>query len=402
MWTGFVRTLFTFPGYVVDKVKASAEVAQVWLRRDGRMKPRCPQCGACLRVNRTRWQTAKDLPLGPVGCVLLAYEAVQGYCAACRGYATVHPPGIDGHAQATQRLMAYVSQLCRYLPLTHVQQIVPVSAATAYRWDKAWLQAYVPAPDPTGLRILLIDEKAVRTGYGYVTLVMNGETGELLYWAEGKKKESLSPFFARLTPEQQAGIEAVAIDRNGAYYAVVKEFLPHAAVVYDKFHLIQNYHKVIDRVRNEEYREARAEDKEVIKGQRFNLYRNPANLSDAQARRLGTLLAINRNLQTVYVLKDALKRLWGFRYRAWALKYLEKWVGWATESGLPALVKFAQALWRDREEVTAYCRHPITTARLEAFNNTVSRFVHRACGHTDLDYLFLKVRQESLPETLQT
>lgn len=402
MWTRFIRTLFTFGGYVLHKVNANAEVAQVWLRPDKRRTPVCPVCGEVLRGHRTRWQTAKDLPLGPVGLVLVVYEAVQGYCARCPGYVTVHPEGIDPHAQATRRLMAYVSRLCRYMPLSHVQAFVPVSTASAYRWDKRWLETHVPQPNLDGLKVLLIDEKAVRTGYGFVTLVMNGETGELLYWAEGKKKESLTPFFEALSDEQKAGLEAVAIDRNGAYHRVVQEQVPHAAIVYDKFHLIQNYHKALDKVRNAELREAQKEDKDVIKGQRYNLYRNPQNLSAKQARKLKTLLRINENLHTAYLLKDALKRLWSYRYRGWALKYLAAWVDWARESELPALVKFADGLWRDREEVVAYCRHPITTARLEAFNNTVSRLVHRACGHSDLDYLFLKVRQESLQMAQQT
>ena len=331
-----------------------------------------------------------------MGLVQVVYEAVQGYCTGCGGYTTIHPAQVDPHARATRRLMAYVSRLCRFMPLAHVREFVPVSAATAYRWDKAWLQAHLPEPDLEGVRILLIDEKAVRKGHGYVTLVMNGETGELLYWAEGKKKQSLTPFFEGLTEEQKACIEAVAIDRNGAYRQVAREQVPHAAVVYDKFHLIQNYHKMMDRVRRDECREAQKADKEVIQGQRFNLYRNPENLTDKQARRLKDLLQINEKLNTVYVLKEGFQRLWTYRSRGWALRYLEKWVGWAQESAIAPLVQFAQALWRDREEVLAYCRHPITTARLESFNNTVSRLIHRACGHTDVDYLFLKARQESL------
>lgn len=401
MWTSFVRTLFTFKGYVVEKISANAEIVQVSLRRDGRAKPACPQCGARLQGVRRLWQVAKDLPLGPVGLVLVRYEALQGYCAACRGHTTLRPPEIDPHAQATKRLKAFVARLCRYMPLSHVRDVVPVPPATAYRWDKAHLEDTLPAPALDGVRVLLIDEKAVRRHYGYVTLVMDGDTGELLYWAQGKKKESLEPFFAGLTPEQKAGIEAVAIDRNGAYYHVVQEQVPHAAVVYDKFHLVQGYHKVLDRVRNDELRQAQKADKEVLKGQRFNLYRNPERLSDEQARDLQALLAINENLCTAYVLKEALKRLWGYRYRAWALKYLEKWVGWARDSAIPALVEFAEGLWRDRQEVVAYCRHRITTGPLEGFNNTISRLIHRACGIKDLHYLFLKVRQESLSEDLQ-
>jgi hypothetical protein len=68
----------------------------------------------------------------------------------------------------------------------------------------------------------------------------------------------------------------------------------------------------------------------------------------------------------------------------------------AAVSGVEALRAFARSLLRAKEEVLTYCKHGITTARLEAFHNTVSRLIHRACGVRDTGYLFFKLRQESL------
>ena len=92
----------------------------------------------------------------------------------------------------------------------------------------------LPEPDLDTLEILLVDEKSVRKGYGYVTVVLNGLTGELLHMAEGKKKESLESFFS---DKQKASIRAVCSDRNGAYRFVLREKLPGAEVVHDRFHI---------------------------------------------------------------------------------------------------------------------------------------------------------------------
>ena len=48
------------------------------------------------------------------------------------------------------------------------------------------------------------------------------------------------------------------------------------------------------------------------------------------------------------------------------------------------------------QEVLDFCKHRVTLGPLEGFNNLVSRIVHRAFGVRDLDYLFLKLRPESL------
>jgi len=400
MYVHGIRALFAFAGYVVSKITMSSDLVQVNLRRDGRYRLVCPACGARMGTSRTKLQTARDLPLGTALAVLLVYQAIQGHCSACGAWATIHPPGIDQHARATRRLMEFVSRLARFLPLSHVKDVVGIDDATAFRWDKAVLSENLPPPKLDDLRILLIDEKAVRRHHGYVTLVMNGATGELLYLAEGKKKESLEGFFDKLTQEQKASIVAVAMDRAGAYYEVVKEQLPAAAIVFDKFHLIANYHAVIDEVRRAEWRKASAEHKDVIKGQRYNLFRNPSNRTAEQTQSLMNLLHMNRNLAVVYLLKDAFKKLWDYKYPRAAAKYLERWCGWAAVSGIEALRRFGRSLLKAKDEVLNFCRHPITIGPLESFNNTVSRIIHRACGVTNLDYLFLKLRQESLEPDL--
>lgn len=182
------------------------------------------------------------------------------------------------NAKATNRLMHYVCKLSRFMSVDKVKEFVRISTSTARRWDKQILIATLGEPNLDNIRILLIDEKSIGKHHHYITVVMNGDTGEVLHIAEGKKKESLSKFFDKLSVQQIATIKAVGIDKSGTYQAVVKERCPQAAIVYDKFHLIANYNAVIDTIRRSEWREANEENKNVIKGQRYNLFKNPENL----------------------------------------------------------------------------------------------------------------------------
>jgi transposase len=379
----------------------SRELVQVNLERDKRFGLVCPSCGGPMHCNRISRQTARDLPLGSALLVLLVYPAIQGRCPSCGAWSTIHPPGIDPHARATRRLMEFVSRAARFLPLSHIHDLVKVDDVTAGRWDRAILRQSLPPPKLDDLRTLLIDEKAVRKHHGYVTLVMNGENGELLYLAEGKKKQSLQGFFDQLSVTQKASIKAVAMDRAGAYLEVVKDQSPQADIVFDKFHLIANYNAVIDEVRREEWRKASAEDKHVIKGQRYNLFRRPENRTAEQAQSLQRLVEMNSNLAMTDLLKDALHQIWEYRYPGAAVKYLLRWVDWAKASAIPAVQKFGRNLLRVQKEVLNFCKYRITTGPLEAFNNTISRIIHRACGMQNLDYLFLKLRQESIELHLQ-
>jgi transposase len=396
-----LRLLYDFPGWVIQQVKVGSEIAMIRIRRNRSHKINCPHCGKRAGRNRTVWQGAKDLPLGVVSLVQIIYEAVQGYCNQCGTYFTILPPGIDHKTKATRRLMLYVSLLCRFMPADKIPFFVPISASTARRWDKKILSECLPNPDLDHLRVILVDEKAIGRHHNYLTVVINGETGEVLHLAEGKKKESLAGFFEKLTPDQIRNIEAVGMDRAGAYKSVVSEYAPAAAIVYDKFHLISNYNQAIDQVRREEWRKADEEDREFIKGQRYNLFKNPEKLKPNQKSDLKDLFEINEPLFKAYLLKAGLKSLWVYVYPKSAGKYLDKWISWAKETGLAPLITFAKGLDRDRNEILSFIRHRITSAKLEAFNATISRIVKRACGYSDLDYLYLKIRQESTPMVLQ-
>jgi transposase len=398
-WMGCVKTnikaLYQTEGYRVESINTDGERAQVELRWDERCKPRCTPCGVAMRINRKTRQGALDLPLASAGFVLLVYEAVQGYCRACARYETVRPLAIVEQHQATLRLMRQVSLLCRWLPVTRVCELLPIVPSTAYRWDRYILQSELPEPCLDGLEAILVDEKAIHKGQrGYVTVVLNARTGELLHLAEGRRKESLESFFAKLSAEQKQSIVAVGMDRSGPYRAVVEEQLPQADIVFDKFHIVANYHEVIDRIRRRSCREANGEGRAFIKGQRFNLFRRPEKLSDAGQAALAQLLAANADLHVAYLLKESLPQLWLYRYPKSAAKALEGWVEIALNAGIAELSRFARGL---REaKIVSYCRHRLTSAKIESFNAQISRVIHKACGVSNLDYLWLKLRQASL------
>lgn len=404
MYVHGIKRLFPFEEYVVEQIKCAENLAEVRLRRDKRYKLTCPKCGATMTKNRTAYQTARDIPICQAKGVILIYEAVQGRCRECNSYSTIHPEGIDPHAKATWRMMLFTAHLCRFTPLKRVQEIIPVSKATANRWDKKVLKQELPDPDYDDLKILLVDEKSIWSHHGYITIVLNGENGELLHMAKGKKKAAFTSFFDKLSEKQKTSIQAVAMDRGGAYKAAAEQEIPHADIVYDKFHIIKNYlSDVVDAVRRSVKRGAIGKMKDLIKGQRHNLYRNPENRSDSQKEDLQAVLDAYEELSCVNTLKEELRRLWDYTYGAWARRHLNKWIGWAREAEeIAPLHRFADSLEKSKEYILNFFNYRITNGPLEGFNNVVSRIIHRACGYSDMDYLFLKLRQESLDFCLQT
>jgi len=326
----------------------------------------------------------------------ISYEAVQGFCRSCEGYRTVRPLGIVEHHRATLRLMRHVSNLCRFVPAARIPEVLGLSAASAWRYDRHILQTERPPPDFSNLEAILIDEKYLGRSKGFITCVLNARSGELLFMGEGRNAGVLDGFFDKLDGQAKASIKAVGVDRAGAYKAAVERRLPHADIVFDKFHLVANYNEVIDRVRRRTLAEANARERKFAKGQRHNLFRNPDKLDSDSRQSLVRLLASNSQIAMAYMPRDSLRQIWNYTYVQCARRTLENRVALAMETSVAEIKRYAKGLLKAKEHVVSYCKHRITSARIEAFNRTISRTLHKTCGVSNTSYLFLKLRQYSL------
>jgi transposase len=113
--------------------------------------------------------------------------------------------------------------------------------------------------------------------------------------------------------------------------------------------VVANFNRVIDKVRNSEYRKASKEDKAVYKGTKYLLLKNRRNLKTQQQRQhLKELLALNETINTVMILKEKLKHIWSYRYRAWAAKALDDWCSLARSINHPSVNAFVKTLQRYR------------------------------------------------------
>jgi transposase len=277
-----------------------------------------------------------------------------------------------------------------------VANILPFSDDTIRRWDKEILEQQFGKVDLSKVTTILIDEKSIGKGHRYITLVLDGETGELLYLEKGKSSDSITPFFEKMPENIRRNITVACMDRTAAYKNVVQKFCKNAAIVYDKFHIVKNLNEAVDQVRREETRKAEAEKKPIVKGERYNILRNSENLKPEQRVSLKALLDLNENINSAYMLKEAFRDFWTYQHFGYARKFLTWWLTMAMESGLRPMINFGVGVCRDWRELLNVLRYGFTNAAMERFNGTVARVIARGHGYKDQQYLFLKLRQMSI------
>ena len=169
--------------------------------------------------------------------------------------------------------------------------------------DRAYLLSSLPSLDPktiTGLTYIGVDEVARAKGHDYMTVVYDLIQGHLIWVEKGRQSHVLQSFFAQLPKETAAGIKAVAMDIGQAYQSAVRRSIPNADIVFDHFHVMQNYHVLIKKQRRKEFFNSTKAGQKLMKGTLYLLLKNAYKLDGKQSDRLDDLLESNKSLCTIY------------------------------------------------------------------------------------------------------
>jgi len=314
-------------------------------------------------------------------------------CAHC-GVAREQIDWLDKSARMTCRLISWIEQMCRILPIKHVAERAGVSWHTVKRIDRRRLERELPQVDYSSIRRLVMDEFALHKGHRYATVIADADTRQVLWIAEGRERASVRPFFKQLGTHCSQ-IEAVAMDQNSAFDLEVKAHCPNAEVVYDLFHIVSKYgREVIDRVRVDQANLLRADKpaRAVVKRSRWLLLKNRANLTEDQQVKLEELIEGNKDLATVYILKEQLKELWRASSPREAYKLWKQWWTMAKQSAIAPLIHFARKLKPYLRGILAATLHPLNTSVLEGMNNKIKVLKRMAYGYRDNSYFFLKIK----------
>ena len=388
--------VFKFPGQVVNDVAYGASSNQLIFacRRDRRRKVLDPETGQSGTINRYVRRRIKDTPL--FGC----YNIIEIELAEVRlsnGVRRIEEVCfVEKGCYYTKRFCKLISGLCRHMTIQSVAKHFDLRWETVKNMDKLYLQTTLPALNPgklNNLKYIGVDEVARAKGHDYMTVVYDMVSGQLIWVEAGRTCDVFSIFLKQLSPECASIIEAVAMDMGPAYQKSVRDNLPNADIVFDRFHVMKNFSKAIDNQRRIEFRKADNEGKKLMKGCRFLLLKNRDKLKERQEEKLKILLNENKNLSAMYVLKEQLQALWSHSNYEEMHAALEQWCLIADASNMLYMKKFVKSARKNKVGICNYAKHSLTSARIEAGNVGIGLLRKRARGIQDTEYFKLKIRQ---------
>jgi len=230
---------------------------------------------------------------------------------------------VDERRTYTKAFERYALELSKHMTITDVADHLDVSWDLVKDIQKRFLKKHFAKPKLNPLRLSAIDEISIGRNHRYLTVVLDIKSGAVVFVGDGKGCDALKPFWRRL--RRYKNNKAVAIDTSPAYIHAIKENLPNAVIVFDHFHIIKMFNDKLSDLRRELHREAKDEiQKQVLKGTRWLLLKNPSNLNERynERQRLETALELNKPLATAYYMKEDLRQLWDQKNKIDAESYL--------------------------------------------------------------------------------
>lgn len=330
----------------------------------------------------------------------------KGYCDQCKKIRSEYLEFISPETpHLTREYSWWLGRMCEIAPVSRVGELVGLDKMTMWRLDfarlKRMLQNY---KIPKVTRISVDEVYARKKKYGlkesrdkrFFTIICDLDTRRVIWVSESREKAALDEFFKVIGEERCKEIEVVAMDQHDSYKSSVEENCSGATVVWDRFHIMQNFNQAVDEDRKWLHQHiAKGELKRLIRGKFKRLFvKKSGNRNKAEQRHIRDVLRENEDFAFLELIKEGMHQLYdsGDEWEA-REKFIQlgEWIGQC-----PHFYELKR--WWDNFDkgwgtFKNYFYFPISSSLSEGQNNVIKTLKKRAYGYRNMAYFKLKILQ---------
>lgn len=339
--------------------------------------------------------------------VLIVAEEHRVKCPE-HGVVTAAVPWARHKSRFTKEFENLVTWLAMYCSKTAISKLMRISWNTVgpiISRIKNELDSD-PSKRFEGLVNIGVDETSYKKGHKYITVVINHDTGKVVWAHEGHGKNVFTKFFKLLTKEQLSKLKLVSGDGAKWIQECMDDFCPQAERCIDPFHVVQWATDALDAVRREAWRCAHEKAKSTpkrkvgrppkdaskrddtakdLKGSRFALGKAPDNLSEKQQAQLEFIAKSDKRLYRAYLLKEKLRLVFHCEDANTAKMELDAWIKWAQHCRINVFVELQRKIRRHYDAILATMEYHLSNAVVEAINRKIKLSIYMAYGFRSME-----------------
>ncbi len=391
--------------------------------------PLCPCCGKPMYRHGSRDTVLRHLCFGS-RLSALRFEKYRYRCPSC-GHTEMEriPFKAEGH-NITSELDQFTRDLLAYgFTNKEVSELTGLGKNTVKEIDLQRLKEKYTVDGKTLIkpekqaRYLGIDEFKLHNGHKYATLIIDMESGHILWLAHGKRKSVVYGFIDHVGQKWMDGVEAIACDMNSDFQEAFEERCPHIQPVFDYFHIVKNFNdKVVSAIRKDEQQRLidsgdteaaaalkktryiltssrdtlRRKDEEATAGKVISgggkLFPQPEiTRKPNHMQRYEDLIKQNQLFFTLDIIKDKLTSAYKQTDETAMAKEISEIMDICAVTKNKHLLWFRRLLDGHFEGIIAHATYHISAGKIEGINNKIKTLRRQGYGYPDDDSFFLKL-----------
>jgi transposase len=302
-----------------------------------------------------------------------------------------------GHTLVFDDQVAWLATQCSKKAVTELMRIAWRSVGSII--TRVWADVEAVHDRLAGLRRIGIDEISYKRGFKFLTVVIDHDSGAVVWAAPGRDRATLAGFFDALGEQRCTLITHVSADGADWIEDVVKKRCPNAVRCADPFHIVRWATDALDSVRRDAWNTARrapggtvgrgyshGRHQQVATGHarslkraRWALWKNPENLTTSQQAKLTWIASNDPRLYRAYLLKEGLRLILQLPYDE-AVHALDAWINWARRSRIPAFIELQRKIIKHRDSILASIQNSLSNGPMESVNTKIRLITRIAFG----------------------
>lgn len=363
--------LLNLPDYSVTRLEETPHDYHVYAEVNGAFH-RCVACRSTNVVGHGRnEQLVRDLPMH--GKRVAVYVDARRYlCRGCGKTFSPPLPQVDAKREMTARLVGWIERESLRRTFASIAEEVGVDEKTVrniFHSHVRHLEATVRIETP---RWLGIDEIHI---LGRPRCILsNLEQQTIVNVLPSRNKSTVAGYLQQLP--DRGKIRYVAIDMWNPYREAVRQLLPHATVIVDKFHVMRQANQAVEVTRKSLRASLTPKQRRTLMHDRFVLLKRRHDLTDQEALLLSGWADNFPILKAAYELKESFFDIYRCQTRQEALLAYAAWRQHIPSELTEAFRPLTTAVENWQDEIFAYFDHRLTNAYTESLNSLI-RLINR-------------------------
>lgn len=369
----------------------------------------CDKCGHKLgNLHDRYWVRARHLKAFNWNVVVCFFREKR-HCANCD---KVRSEWIDWicptSPHMTLELCWWINRLSEITSVMQVSKLECVDKMTCYGVDKYILQRLLQGYQIPNVSHISVDEVYARSPVQqkenetrddlFLTVIIDHRTHKVIWVSQSRRKEALDTFFEMLGPEGCRNIKVVTCDQHKGYAESVAQYCPGADLVWDKFHLVQNFNEALNEERKKEWDKygdpEQGKEDDLMHGRYRYIYLTKSkNRSERDRIHIKQVMSRNEKISYMEFIKEHFHKMFEEQDDMRAREMLNECYEWSIQAKAAELVKYFWSLM-ERNELWNYFKHRITSGVSEGVNRAIKTLKWQAYGYKDMHYFALKIMQK--------